>query len=337
MSVERRAFLTDSVGVAATAGLPTAMRPLPQTSRTGAIGTAHIQELRAGLRSLYELDNAYGGGDVRSLAVRHLRRIRRVINNSNYPDTTGRQLRLLSGEAAEHCAWLFYDADDQEAARSYWGDALTTASMLGDASLETLVFAALSLQASHAGQPRDGLDYARAARERASRFDSPRLQSLLATREARALSLMPDAKAAQSKLSEAMRLAERTDRRSPDWTAFHGAAEISFAQGLAYAESGHHSAAVSFLKAALAQQNQRVYGRNKALYRLTLARSLVAAGQADEGAAHAVESLDYLSEVESGRVTRRIKQVAGLLRECGASGSKETAQHLLEHTGAKGC
>ncbi|MFC5957334.1 hypothetical protein ACFP51_23565 [Streptomyces pratens] len=119
VNVDRRTFVADTIGVAA----GVAVGPREGIGIPEAVGTAHLLELREGLRSLYTLDNAYGGGDVRSLAVRHLRRVRRIINTSDYPDTVGRQLQLLVGETAEHCAWLYYDADEQDTARRYWTDA----------------------------------------------------------------------------------------------------------------------------------------------------------------------------------------------------------------------
>lgn len=335
--MDRRAFLADSVGVAAAVSLPAHVRPLSPPGQSGAIGTTHLLELREGLRSLFHLDDAYGGGDVRSLAVRHLRRVRRIINTSTYPETIGRQLQLLSGEIAEHCAWLYYDANDQDNARRYWGEALTTATMLRDANLEILVFAGMSLQASHDGRPRDGLDLARAAQERATKLGSPVLQSLIAAREARALSLMADENAANQRLATAMRLVDRTGRGrpSPEWAAFHGPAELDYAQGLLYSELGHHEAATQYLRAALVHQD-RTYGRNRALYRLTFARGLVQAGEVDEGAVHAVESLEHLEEVESGRVMRRLTEVAGLLREVDATSARDAAEELTEYVQVRG-
>ncbi|WP_241266121.1 hypothetical protein [Streptomyces boncukensis] len=333
--MDRRAFLYDSFGAAA--GLPLHTQPTTPTGRSNAVGTAHVVDLREGLRSLYQLDDAYGGGDVHSLAVRHLRRVRRVINTNTYPETIGRQLQLVAGETAEHCAWLCYDAEEQDNARRYWGEALTTATMLRDASLEILVLASLSMQASHEGRPRDGVDLARAAHERAAQYGSPALKSLIASREARALSLMADGQAAGKRLSEAMRLVEHTDRGrpSPPWAAFHGQAELDYVQGLLYTENGHHHGAVQFLRAALAHQD-RTYGRNRALYRLTLARSLVNAGEVDEGAAHAVDSLDHLAEVESGRVLRRLNEVVGLLADVDAVSARHAADELTEYAHAKG-
>ena len=334
-SVDRRAFLNDSLGVAAGAGLPPGLSP---AGRSGAVGTTHLRELRDGLRSLYQLDDAYGGGDVRSLAARHLRRVRRVINASRYPETIGRQLQLLAGETAEHCAWLAYDADDQDTARRYWGEALASATMLRDSSLEILVLSSLSMQASYEGRPRDGLDLARAARERATRFGSPVLQSLIASREARALSLMDDGKTAGKRLADAMRLVERhgpRSRPSPGWAAFHGRAELDYAQGLLYTETGHHRAATQYIRAALAHQD-RTYGRNRALYRLTLSRSLLKAGDVDEGAAHAVDSLEHLEEVESARVLRRLHEVTGLLDSHDSASTRDAAEQLTQYARLRG-
>ncbi|MEV4503798.1 hypothetical protein [Streptomyces klenkii] len=320
--MDRRSFVADSAGAAAGLAL----------GSSNAVGSAHIAELREGLRSLYTLDDAYGGDAVRSLAVRHLRRIRRVINTGTYPDTIGRQLQLLAGETAEQCAWLHYDADDQVAARRYWGEALTTATMLRDESLEILVLASLSMQAIHEDRPRDGYDLARAARTRAVPFGSPALLSLIAAREARALAGLGDHGGARSRLADSFRMADRTGRGrpAPEWAAFHCHAELDFVQGLLYGEAGHYSSAVPFLRAALSRQD-RVYGRNRALYRLTLARSLVQAGEAEEAAAEAVASLEHLAEVESGRVVRRLAEVRDLLASTGGAGMRAPVEALTDY------
>lgn len=321
-AVERRAFLTDTIGTAV--GLTFASRD--------AVGTAHLAELREGLRSLLNLDDAYGSADVRPLAVRHLARIRRVINSGTYPDSIGRQLHLLAGETAEHCGWLAYDADAQNDASRFWGDALTSATMLGDDSLQVLVMASLSLQATHVGRPRDGLELARSARRRAETMGSPILQSVLAAREARALASMQDAGGARKQLAHAMRAVERADRGrpAPEWAAFHGPAELAFAQGYLYTEAGHYQAAVPYLRAALSHQDRK-YGRNRALYRLTLARTLVQGGEVEEGASEALGSLDHLAEVQSGRVTKRLSEVRDLLAASDSTAAREPREALTDH------
>lgn len=323
--VERRTLLAEAVGTAAAA----AVAAFPAAD---AVGTAHIAELREGLRSLFSLDDAYGSADVRPLAGRHLARIRRVINTGSYPDSIGRQLHLLAGETAEHCGWLAYDADQQDDASRHWGDALTSATVLGDTGLQVLVMASMSLQAIHVGRPRDGLELARAARRKAEAMDSPVLQSVLAAREARALASMHDASGARAELAAAMRIADRADRGrpAPPWAAFHGQAELDFAQGLLFAEAGHHQAAVPYLRAAFAHQD-RAYGRNRALYRLSLARGLIQAGEEDEGGAEAVGALGQLAEVQSGRVTGRLNEVRNLLTSSTSAAAREPADILTDH------
>ncbi|GAA4804740.1 hypothetical protein [Streptomyces ziwulingensis] len=162
------------------------------------------------------------------------------------------------------------------------------------------------------------------------------LQSLIASREARALSLMRDDAGAR-RLSESMRLVERDGRGrpSPDWAAFHGHPELDYAQGLLHTESGHHGRAVVFLRAAL-DHLDRTYGRNRALYRLTLARSLVNAGEVDEGGAQAVASLKHLDEVESGRVLRRLTEVVDLLGGADAISARDAAAELTEYVQERG-
>lgn len=335
--VDRRAFLADAVGTATAAGLPPHARPLTPAGASGAVGTVHLLELREGLRSLFQLDDAYGGDDVRSLAVRHLRRVRRILNTRSYPESIGRQLQLLAGEVAEHCGWLCFDADDQDGARQYFGEALTAATVLKDANLQVLVFSSMSLQACYEGRPREGLELVRAAHERANRLGSPTLQSITAAREARALAILRDGQGATKRLSQAVTYLDRTGRGrpAPEWTAFHGPAELDCAQGLLYAELGHHGAAARFLGAALAHQD-RAYGRNRALYRLMLSTSLIKAGEVDEGATHAVGSLEHLEEVESGRVTRRLLDVTELLRHRDAASARQAVDQLTGYANARG-
>lgn len=73
-----------------------------------------------------------------------------------------------------------------------------------------------------------------------------------------------------------------------------------------------------------------------ALYRITLAKNLIAAGEVDEGAAHAVGSLEHLEEVESGRVTQRLAEAAGALGNVEAASAREAAGELAEYVQTRG-
>lgn len=334
-AVERRAFLADSLGAAASVGLPGVAQPMSPPGRKGAVGVTHVLELRAGLRSLIQLDDAYGSGGVLPLAVRQLSRVRRIINTGTYADAIGQQLHLLAGEIASQCGWLYIDAGDPENAKRYLGEALTTATMLGDVNLEVEVFATMSLQAwrDHA---RDALDLARAAQQRATRLGSTVLQSLIASREARALVGMGDFKAAERRLADAMRYLERGERGrpAPAWTAFYGPSELSLVQARLYSESGRHQAATGFHRATLAQRSTN-YSRNYVLDVVDLAQNLIDAGEVDEGAAHVTTALANVEEIDSGRVTGRLVKIADALRTVDTASAREATDALTEYAQTK--
>lgn len=328
-SMDRRDFIQDAVGVAA-GGLP----PLSPVGRSGTIGATHVLDLREGLASLYRLDDAYGGGgEVRSLARRHLRRIRRLINGATYPDSIGRQLQLLAGETAEHVAWLAFDAADHEAARAHWGEALASATMLGDRPLEFLVFAGLSHQATYLGHPQDGVAYARAAHDRATRLGSPVLRSLIAVREVRALTAMRDKAAAGRRLAEAVRLMDRAGRGgapTPAWAECHGPASLSEAQSAYYLDTGSAASAVPFARAAVARESS-AYGRNTARRRVSLARTLIRAGEPEEGAACVLDSLTHLQDVQSARITTLLREVREQLSPVDTPTTREAVDAITHH------
>jgi tetratricopeptide (TPR) repeat protein len=337
-NVERRQFFAIGAAAgAAAAGVLPGSGPLPSLPAGGPVGSGHVPELRRALADLYALDDTYGGGDVRPLAVRLLRRIRRVINTGTYPDTIGRQLQLAAGQTAEHCGWLCFDAGRQHDARRFWGEALTTATVLHDAALEVAVLASMSMQALFENRAREAYDLARAAQERAADWSSPSLLSLLAAREARALARMHDHQGARRALARSMRLLERAEARHPvpEWADFHGLAELSYAQGLLYAESGHHQAAVPYVRAALAQQHS-AYGRNRALYRLTLADAMIRSGDTDEGCAEAISVAQHLDELGSGRARRQLKTIGHLLSSVDAASVRQATEQLAQITQQNG-
>ncbi|MDD9383098.1 hypothetical protein M8Z33_41930 [Streptomyces sp. ZAF1911] len=298
--MKRRTVLAAAGGVAlGAAGIGAAPASAYDAPR---IGTDAVTDLRRGLASLYGLDDRFGGATVGPLAAAHLSRVRRLIDTGSYPETIGRQLRLICGETAEHVGWLAFDAGDHQRARAYWTQARDTATELRDDSLGVLVLASMSLLELREHQPRPALDHARRAAELAAPWAPPSLLSILATREARALAMLGDSASARSTLANAARLYEqdRGSRPAPDWTLFHGPAELASAQAELFTAAGHHSAAVSWLRRSLARQ-ESTYARNEALQRAGLAGALARSGEADEAAHHIEQGEALLTEVSSGR------------------------------------
>lgn len=310
--VHRRAFLNTSGSAVIGAALPILSANSPERAAAPdrpRLGTDTVADLRSGLASLYGLDDRFGGATVGPLAAAHLSRVERLIDTGSYPGTIGRQLRLIAGETAEHVGWLAFDAGDHPRARTYFDMALDRAQELQDDSLSVLVMASMSSLCLHDGKPREALDLTRRAQDQARRWAPPTLMSILVTREARALALLDDARAARTTLSRAASLYEQEcgARPVPDWTVFHGASEIADAQADLFSVAGHHGAAVTWLRKAL-ERRETTYARNEALYRGALAVSLVRSGEPEEAAHEITEGAALLSEVSSGRARETLTQ-----------------------------
>lgn len=319
--VKRRAFVTATMGTAAAAAVPGAT--------VGAVGTAHLQDLHAGLSALDALDGAHGGGGVLPLAIQHLTRIRHVIEAGRYPASIGRRLHLLAGEAAALCGFLAFDSGGQEQARSFFGEALATATILKDEDLTTQVLAQLGLQAMYEKRPRAAYDFLQAARYRAEAMGSAKLRSLIAVRGARALAMMGDHAQAQGELARGVHLLEQSGRGrpAPEWVGFYGPAEVNLTQGHLYTAAGRHDAASPYYRTSV---NQLAIGhvRNRVNYRLRLAHNLTLADQADEAAAETLAVLDELPAISSARTRRHLTDLHRALTTIDSPTTRDAADAL---------
>lgn len=298
-SVDRRHLIAAASGVTLGSAL-TAASPTPTSAPH--VSTDTITDLRTGLASLYGLDDRFGGATVGPLAAAHLSRVERLITTGHYPDTIGRQLRLISGETAEHVGWLAFDEGNHAQARRYWGKAMARAEELRDDSLAVVVLASQSLLALRQQDPHNAIAQVSRAYALAEPWAPPSLLSILVTREAWALAALGDHTSARQSLSRAARLYEQDQgsRPAPDWTLFHGPAEIARVQATLFTKAGHHRAAVNWLRRSLERQ-EAVYARNEALSRGHLARALVAASEPEEAAHQVTQGEALLTEVSSGR------------------------------------
>ncbi|MEV5410387.1 hypothetical protein AB0K60_16300 [Thermopolyspora sp. NPDC052614] len=320
--VKRRTFVTATMGTAAIAAIPGSTAP-------AAVGTVHLQDLHAGMAALRTLDTVHGSVGVLPLAIQHLNHIRHVIDVSDYPTSIGHRLRQLAGQMASMCGFLSFDSGHQEQARRYWGEALATAAMLNDEDLTAQALSQLGLQAIYENRPRQAYDFLQAARHRAETLGSPKLQSLIAIREARALAMLGDHALAKGELARGMRLLDQAGRGrpAPEWVGFYGPAEINLTQGHLYTEAGRHQAASPYYHAGLNQLGP-AYVRNRINYRLRYAQSLALAGQADEAAAETQATLDDLPTIASGRTHKLLTDLRYTLTTIDSPTVRDAADSL---------
>lgn len=323
--LDRRTFLSAAVATTALPVLPV----LPAGKLGERVGPEHIGQLRASVAALDALDDAYGGDEVRTLALRHLARVRRLVNGADYDEAIGTQLQEIAGGLSERCGWLSFDSYRHQEALAHWGEALTVADVVASKHLRVTVLASMALQHIAHGRPRDGLLLLQAAqRTTIPGADSPAMVSLLKSRESRALCKVGDRAGSVAAMNAAVDAFDRA-RRDPDpqWVAFHGPAELAFAQGLNHVDAGELPAAVNCLRGALANREEG-FVRNGYLYRVSLAEALITLGTVDEACGYTHQVVTDLPEIASVRVHGGLRRIAKALAPVDAGIARDTVDMI---------
>jgi len=302
--VDRFEFLVSVFGVGAGAAVGSAE---PAASR---LGRADVTTWRRSLSRLYELDDQYGGaGGNYELALRSLRRLRRVLHRASYGPSTGEALHTLAGELTEHAGWLAFDAGRQAEARYWWLDALHTARQDGKDRVSVVVLGSMSQQASELGWSREAIESAQAAQQAAEPWGTPRLHSVLLAWEALGHARSGDERASRQALLRAGALlgAGRRDG-DPPWLTWWDEADLAWHEMRAAQHLGKLPLAERCSRDALAAVRAE-YPRNRALYLACRAEVLVGQRSIEEAVSTAAEAVMAAGEISSGRIDSRIDRV----------------------------
>jgi transcriptional regulator with XRE-family HTH domain len=139
MSMNRRRFSGGLVGLTATAGLNQIQIPAK-------VDSAHVRYLHSSMEKLYAKDQNVGGGALARDGIRLYHRARRMLDEADYSEATGRQLMSTAGGLAVCAGWLAYDADDQSLARELYSAARLLADQSGDDELAMRAMQLMSMQ-----------------------------------------------------------------------------------------------------------------------------------------------------------------------------------------------
>jgi len=182
--VDRRSFGGFAAGAAAAFMLPDDTVPPRVTA-------AHVRYLRSCADSLWQRDQAVGGAAILKQALRHWRRARRMLDESDYPEAVGRDLLGTTSSLAVCVGWLAFDAGDLALAHRMYSKALPLAGSANDSVLTVHVLHNLSMLSSYMartrgsrGLARDALRFADQAAHAARHESMSRLQALIALRRA---------------------------------------------------------------------------------------------------------------------------------------------------------
>lgn len=273
MGINRRQFSGGLAGLVAAAGLSQIQVPTK-------VDSAHVRYLHSGVEKLYKKDQNVGGGALARDGLRLFHRARRMIDESDYSEATGRQLMSTAGELAVCVGWLAFDADDQSLARELYAEARLLADQSGD---DGLAMRAMEKSAMYfaknrnlPGGAREAVRLSERATELARHDPSPQLHALLAAREATAHAAAGDSQGFTVAIARAWREVDRGFADGgPVWLRFVNSSEITAQEALGRLYLEDPVSAAALCRRSL---DAPLSPRNSASYRANLARALAASG-----------------------------------------------------------
>jgi transcriptional regulator with XRE-family HTH domain len=219
MDVDRRSF----GGLAAGTALATV---LPEAAIPSRVTVSHVKYLQASLDSLYAQDAVGGGGLLLRPALRQWQLAQRMLKQSSYTETVGRQLLVAAGYVADASGWMAYDAANLPLADRLYCEALDLATSAEDPVLTAWVLNNMSiLRCYQARHGRGGWSAAGKAVELSNRGvdearyePTPWLHVRIAVRSADAASLTGNRAAFRSAIARARRELDRAPgMNEPPW------------------------------------------------------------------------------------------------------------------------
>ncbi|MGH3942323.1 MAG: hypothetical protein ACRDTG_27625 [Pseudonocardiaceae bacterium] len=306
VNIGRRELSFLAAGLAAAAVLPVPER----------VGQAHVRYLQAALARLRTLDDTAGGGAVLTQALRYFAHARRMLDESEYSATIGRELLLVAADLGIESAWFAHDADEQGLARQLYGEAALLADSAGDATQRVQLYTNMAQQCSylarHAGGrglARQALQFADRAADTARHEPSPALHAFVALRQAVAHAQLSDKVAFRAAITTARRELDRGPHESdPHWTRTVSDSEITEFEAIGKTELGATTQAIRLRQAVL--DDTAKAPRDQANNRANLAGVLAQTGDLNQAIAHGLLILPELgTTLASGRVLQRLQPV----------------------------
>ena len=297
MSMNRRQFGGGLAGLAAVTD-PSQI-PVPIK-----VDAAHVRYLHSSVEKLWTKDQSVGGGSLTRDGLYLYHRARRMLDEADYSEATGRQLMSATGELAVCVGWLAHDADDQNLARELYSEARLLADQSGDDGLAIRAMEKMALQSAylaHKGYPggaREAVRLSERATELARHDPSPQLHALLASREAVSHAAVGDRQGFTVAIARAWREVDRGFADDgPVWLRFMNSSEITAREATGRSYLGDFVAAAALYRRSL---DATLSPRNGAIYRAGLAAALAASG-------------DVTSAVTEGMIVLPVLNTGGIM------------------------
>jgi tetratricopeptide (TPR) repeat protein len=308
-TMERREVL----GIAAGATVSIVVPTLPEQGR---VGLTDVERLRAPLAELVDIDQRLGGVAMAPVCVRQAERVLDTIRRFDTSDRVERALYGLAGEYLAAAGWACVDALELDEAAGHLDRALHAANTAQDAMLQAKVTNIVVMRCREAGEYAYAHVMSKSGTVSTAARVNPRVSALFHARVAHGYAYRGELGMAQRALGRAQDALARVtpDTPTPPWLRFFNQAELAALSALTYQALGQYRQAAQQGELATSQVLPG-YVRNRTLYTLGLADSLLSNREVEQAAARATAALGLASQLRDGlyrgRVARRLRQLRG--------------------------
>ncbi|RDI43561.1 hypothetical protein DFR68_12028 [Nocardia mexicana] len=289
-----------------------------KASGRGYVTADFIDYLERDLAELRLLDDGHGGELVLRAVTHRLAQAVDLLNDSMYSAATGRRLLSVVGQMAQLAGWLGFDLGRHGFAQRTYLLGLRAAVSSGDKQLGALVLSCIAFQQTWRNRTHDAVSIMSTVRQGLRGGATPRVQALIAMREARAFATTGMHAPASAALDRALQaLAHGAHENDPKWVYWMDSTVLTSEAGRCYLHLGDTKRAESQLAEGLAHLGENAT-RDRVLYGLSLALAHTrgAGGRQDlELACYEAEQvLPMLPEVGSARCRKLIETITTELR-----------------------
>jgi transcriptional regulator with XRE-family HTH domain len=281
--------------------------------RVTVIGRRHLEVIESAVERIEAQDAEVGGSALRSGVAALRGRVEEWLNGPDFSvHGVGGELQSLAGELSAWSGWIAFDADDRTEAASLLQDALLHARLIDDPALEVRALSYICLL-NRDRRPRESLQCAEAALQRARGWATPRLLALLHLRAARASASLNERKAFSREIANAKtQLEHGVHDDDPLYIRFVGHMEVAGITGLSYlAMDQPGRAATEFRR--ITDNPDATYKRNTGYYTVRLAEAVARQHDISQASEIGLGAIPAVRELGSARTMRHLRSLRSAL------------------------
>lgn len=285
-------------------------RPVPAAFEVGPsdqpVTSDYVDELRAGIAHLVQLDGRHGGAELVPMAARMFQDASVWLAAGKFSPALEADFTATVAELGEVAGWLAFDAMRHGEARRLNSQALHLARLAGDTSMELFVLGNMALLAQETGRSREALRIV----ELMERFSpSPRVRVMTTLRRARAAAALGDERAVELMHRAKAEVDSSLRTTDPEWAWWVDLRELTVHEAGVLRAIGRPELAVDRYAAAL-EGIPADYRWASYLGAANLVSALVEVRSWSEAERAATQVASLASEVRSARASKLLRDAA---------------------------